>query len=873
MARQVPLAKTRNIGIIAHIDAGKTTVTERILFYTKKIYKIGEVHEGAATMDWMPQEQERGITITAAATTAFWGDHRINIIDTPGHVDFTVEVERSLRVLDGAVVVFDGVAGVEPQSETVWRQADRYGVPRFCFINKLDRTGADFWRGVDSIKDRLGANAVPIQIPIGREDQFQGVIDLVEMKAVYYRDDLGNQIDVVEIPAELKAEAEKHRHTMIEAVAEMDDELTHKYLEGEELTVAEIKHGLRLGTLTTRIIPVLTGSALKNKGVQKMLDAVIDFLPSPLDVPPMIGLDPRTGAEIIRTPDDKEPFSALAFKIAADPFVGKLAFFRVYSGTLKAGSYVMNPTKGKKERIGRILQMHANHREEIDEVYAGDIAAAVGLKDTFTGDTLTDPDHQIILESMTFPEPVIEVKIEPKTKADQDKLALALQRLAEEDPTFRVHTDPETSETLIAGMGELHLDVLVDRMIREFKVAANIGKPQVSYRETIRRAAEGNGRFVRQTGGKGQYGHAVIKLEPAEKGAGYEFIDKIVGGTIPREYIKPVDQGIRETLATGIYAGFPVVDVKVTLFDGSFHDVDSSEMAFKIAGSMAIKDAFAKADPAILEPIMKVEVLMPEEFMGDVIGDLNSRRGQIEGMESRGSTQVVRAFVPLAQMFGYVTDLRQHDARAARPPRWSSATTPRCRATWPRNSSRSPRSSRKPGAARWPRRSSSAPSRTSTSARSATSTTARRSLTAAITKYLALKGEAEYRAFDSIDNAPEERERGITIAIAHVEYETDARHYAHVDCPGHADYIKNMITGAAQMDGAILVVAATDGPMPQTREHILLARQVEVPYIVVFLNKVDMVDDAELLDLVELEVRELLSKYNFPGDDIPVVRG
>jgi elongation factor G len=663
VARQVPLARTRNIGIIAHIDAGKTTVTERILFYTKKIYKIGEVHEGAATMDWMPQEQERGITITAAATTAFWGDHRINIIDTPGHVDFTVEVERSLRVLDGAVVVFDGVAGVEPQSETVWRQADRYGVPRFCFINKLDRTGADFWRGVESIKDRLGANAVPIQIPIGHEDRFEGIVDLVEMKAYYYRDDQGTTFDVVDIPEGLKAEAEKHRHTMIEAVAEMDDELTHKYLEGEELTIPEIKRGLRLGTLTTRIIPVLTGSALRNKGVQKMLDAVVDYLPSPLDVPPMIGLDARTGAEVIRTPSDSEPFSALAFKIAADPFVGKLAFFRVYSGTLKAGSYVMNPTKGKKERIGRILQMHANHREEIDEVYAGDIAAAVGLKDTFTGDTLTDPDHQIILESMTFPEPVIEVKIEPKTKADQDKLAIALQRLAEEDPTFRVHTDPESSETLIAGMGELHLDVLVDRMIREFKVAANIGKPQVSYRETIRRAAEGNGRFVRQTGGKGQYGHAVIKLEPQEKGAGYEFVDKIVGGTIPREYIKPVDAGIREALATGIYAGFPVVDVKVTLFDGSYHDVDSSEMAFKIAGSMAIKDAFSKADPAILEPIMRVEVTMPEEFMGDVIGDLNSRRGQIEGMESRGGsvghkTQVVRAFVPLAQMFGYVTDLR-----------------------------------------------------------------------------------------------------------------------------------------------------------------------------------------------------------------------
>ncbi|HEY7935723.1 MAG TPA: elongation factor G [Candidatus Limnocylindrales bacterium] len=659
--RQVPLAKTRNIGIIAHIDAGKTTVTERILFYTKKIYKLGEVHEGAATMDWMPQEQERGITITAAATTAFWGDHRINIIDTPGHVDFTVEVERSLRVLDGAVVVFDGVAGVEPQSETVWRQADRYGVPRFCFINKLDRTGADFWHGVESIRERLGANAVPIQIPIGREDTFLGMIDLVEMKAVYYRDELGNQIDVEEIPAELRAEADKHHHAMIEAVADMDDELTHKYLEGIDFTVEEIKRGLRLGTLSTRLIPVLGGSALRNKGVQRMLDAVIDYLPSPLDVPPMIALDPKTGEELIRRPDDSEPFSALAFKIAADPFVGKLAFFRVYSGTLKAGSYVttVNAKKGvRRERIGRLLQMHANHREEIEEVYAGDIAAAVGLKDTFTGDTLADPDHQVILESMTFPEPVIEVKIEPKTKADQDKLTIALQRLAEEDPTFRVKTDPETAETLIAGMGELHLDVLVDRMIREFKVAANIGKPQVSYRETIRKAAEGNGRFVRQTGGKGQYGHAVIKIEPQEKGAGYEFVDKIVGGTIPREYIKSVDAGIREALETGIYAGFPVVDVKATLFDGSYHEVDSSEMAFKIAGSMAVKDAFHKASPAILEPIMRVEVTTSAEFMGDVIGDLNSRRGQVEAVDSRGATEIIRAFVPLSSMFGYVTDLR-----------------------------------------------------------------------------------------------------------------------------------------------------------------------------------------------------------------------
>ncbi len=658
MARQVPLARTRNIGIIAHIDAGKTTVTERILFYTKKIYKIGEVHEGAATMDWMPQEQERGITITAAATTCFWKDHRINIIDTPGHVDFTVEVERSLRVLDGAVVVFDGVAGVEPQSETVWRQADRYRVPRICFINKLDRTGADFWRCVDMIHDRLGANAVPIQLPIGSEDSFRGVIDLIRMEAIIYRDDLGSQIEVVDIPAELLDEARAHRERMIEAVAEVDDALTHKFLEGEELTEAEIVHGLRLGTLQYRIVPVLTGSALKNKGIQPMLDAVVAFLPSPLDVPPVIGEHPVTHAEVLRTPDDSEPFSALAFKIAADPFVGKLAFFRVYSGTLKAGSYVLNTTKGRKERIGRILQMHANHREEIDEVYAGDIAAAVGLKETFTGDTLTDPDHPVILESMTFPEPVIEVAIEPKTKADQDKLAIALQRLAEEDPTFRVHTDEESGQTRIAGMGELHLDVLVDRMVREFKVAANVGRPSVSYRETIRRPAEGNGRFVRQTGGKGQYGHAVIRLEPLPKGGGYEFVDKIVGGTIPREYIKAVEAGIRETLATGIYAGYPMVDVRATLFDGSYHEVDSSEMAFKIAGSMAVKDAVEKASPTILEPIMRVEVTMPEQFMGDVIGDLNSRRGQVEGMDSRGSTTVVRAFVPLAEMFGYATDLR-----------------------------------------------------------------------------------------------------------------------------------------------------------------------------------------------------------------------
>jgi elongation factor G len=658
MPRQVPLARTRNIGIIAHIDAGKTTVTERILFYTKKIYKIGEVHEGAATMDWMPQEQERGITITAAATTCYWNDHKINIIDTPGHVDFTVEVERSLRVLDGAVVVFDGVAGVEPQSETVWRQADKYSVPRICFINKLDRTGADFWRCVDMIVDRLGARPVPIQLPIGSEDRFEGVIDLIEMKAILYRDDLGSKIDIVEIPEALRADAEKHRERMIEVVAEADDTLTHKYLEGEALTTAEIRHGLRLGTLQNKFVPVLTGSALKNKGVQPMLDAVTEFLPSPLDVPPTIGLRPGTDQELVRTVDDKEPMSGLVFKIATDPFVGHLAFFRVYSGTLKAGSYALNSTKGKKERVARALEMHANHREEISEIYAGDIGAIVGLKDTYTGDTLCDPEHPILLENITFPEPVIEVKVEPRTKADQDKMGVALQRLAEEDPTFRVHTDPESGETLIAGMGELHLDVIVDRMVREFKVAANVGKPQVSYRETIRRTAEGNGLFKRQTGGKGQYGHVVLTAEPGEKGTGYEFVDKIVGGTIPREFMRAINMGIGDALKTGIYAGYPMVDVKVTVHDGSYHEVDSSEMAFKIAASMAIKDAVAKASPVVLEPMMRVEVTMPEQFMGDVIGDLNSRRGQLEGTDNRGTTTVVRAFVPLAEMFGYATDLR-----------------------------------------------------------------------------------------------------------------------------------------------------------------------------------------------------------------------
>jgi elongation factor G len=609
-------------------------------------------------MDWMPQEQERGITITAAATTCFWNDHKINIIDTPGHVDFTVEVERSLRVLDGAVVVFDGVAGVEPQSETVWRQADKYSVPRICFINKLDRTGADFWRCVDMIVDRLGARPVPIQLPIGSEDRFEGVIDLIEMKAIMYRDDLGSKIDIVEIPEALRADAEAWREKMIETVAESDDTLTHKYLEGEALTTAEIRHGLRLGTLQSKFVPVLTGSALKNKGVQPMLDAVTEFLPSPLDVPPTIGLKPGTDQELVRTPDDTEPLSGLVFKIATDPFVGHLAFFRVYSGTLKAGSYVLNSAKGKKERVGRALEMHANHREEISEIYAGDIGAIVGLKESYTGDTLCDPDKPILLETISFPDPVIEVKVEPKTKADQDKMGVALQRLAEEDPTFRVHTDQDSGETLIAGMGELHLDVIVDRMVREFKVAANVGRPQVSYRETIRRTAEGNGRFVRQTGGKGQYGHVILTAEPNEKGAGYEFVDKIVGGTIPREYMRAVNMGIAEALQTGIYAGYPMVDVKVTVHDGSYHEVDSSEMAFKIAASMAIKDAVEKASPAVLEPMMRVEVTMPEQFMGDVIGDLSARRGHLEGSESRGSTTVVRAAVPLAEMFGYATDLR-----------------------------------------------------------------------------------------------------------------------------------------------------------------------------------------------------------------------
>ena len=653
-----PLERTRNIGIIAHIDAGKTTVSERILFYTKKIYKIGEVHEGAATMDWMEQEQERGITITAAATTCFWADHRINLIDTPGHVDFTVEVERSLRVLDGAVVVFDGVAGVEPQSETVWRQADKYHVPRFCFVNKLDRTGADFWRVVDMIGDRLGANAVPLQIPIGVEDTFRGVVDLINMKAITYGNDLGDQVNVGDIPDELVAEAKAWHEKLVESLADLDDDIAHKYLEGEPIDADQLRRAIRAGTLAYKIVPVLCGSALKNKGVQPMLDAVIDFLPSPLDVPPVVGHDPRSEAEIALHPDPAAPFAALAFKIAADPFVGKLAFFRVYSGTLKTGSYVYNSTKGQKERIGRILQMHANSREEIEAVGAGDIAAAVGLKNTFTGDTLCEESKPIVLESITFPEPVIELAVEPKTKADQDKMAIALQRLAEEDPTFRVSTDEESSQTRIAGMGELHLEVLVDRMLREFKVQANVGRPQVSYREAIRKGVRAEARFVRQTGGKGQYGHAVLTLEPLERGSGFVFESKVVGGAVPREYWKAIEQGAREALQGGVVAGYPVIDIKATLIDGSYHEVDSSEMAFKIAGSMAAKDGVVKADPAILEPVMKVEVTTPEDFMGDVIGNLNSKRGQIDGIDERASSRVIRAHVPLAEMFGYATELR-----------------------------------------------------------------------------------------------------------------------------------------------------------------------------------------------------------------------
>ena len=658
MARLFTLAKTRNIGIMAHIDAGKTTTTERILFYTGVSHKIGEVHDGAATMDWMEQEQERGITITSAATTCTWNENRINIIDTPGHVDFTIEVERSLRVLDGAVAVFCSVGGVEPQSETVWRQADKYCVPRIAFINKMDRVGADFFRGVSMIRERLKANPVPIQLPVGSEENYRGVIDLVEMKEIIWLDEsMGAKYDTFEIASERLAEAVEYREKMIEEISSHDDELMEKYLSGVELSNDEIKNAIRKATIDIKICPVICGSAFKNKGVQNLLDAVIDYLPSPLDVPPIKGIDSK-GVEVERLASDEEPFSALAFKIMTDPFVGQLCFFRVYSGVLNAGSYVYNSTKDKKERIGRILKMHANKREEIKEVYAGDIAAAVGLKYTTTGDTLCLDDKPVILESIEFPEPVISIAIEPKTKADQEKLGISLSKLASEDPSFRVRTDEETGQTIISGMGELHLEIIVDRLMREFKVEANVGKPQVAYRETITKKVKVEGKFVRQSGGRGQYGHVWLEVEPQEPGKGYEFVDAIKGGVVPREYIPAVDKGIQEAMDTGVLAGFPVVDFKVSLVDGSYHEVDSSEMAFKIAGSMGFKEGCRKASPVLLEPIMSVEVVVPEDYMGDVIGDLNSRRGRIMGMEGRSGAQVVTAMVPLAQMFGYSTDVR-----------------------------------------------------------------------------------------------------------------------------------------------------------------------------------------------------------------------
>ncbi|MEV2422800.1 elongation factor G [Paenibacillus larvae] len=657
MKREFSLKDTRNIGIMAHIDAGKTTTTERILFYTGRTHKIGEVHEGAATMDWMEQEQERGITITSAATTAQWKNHRINIIDTPGHVDFTVEVERSLRVLDGAVGVFSAKEGVEPQSETVWRQADKYGVPRIAYVNKMDIIGADYLAVVESMHEKLGANAVAIQLPIGAENDFRGIIDLIEQKAYMYKDDLGKEMEIIDVPAEFADKVEELRMELIEKVAELDEDLTMKYLEGEEITVDELKKALRKGVCEVKIFPVVCGSSYRNKGVQLMLDAVIDYLPSPVDVPDIKG-QLEDGTETVRKSSDDEPFAALAFKIMTDPYVGKLTFFRVYSGILQSGSYVLNATKGKRERIGRILQMHANSRQEISEVFSGDIAAAVGLKDTGTGDTLCDEKNPVILESMNFPDPVIDIAVEPKTKADQDKLGVALAKLTEEDPTLRAKTNEETGQTILSGMGELHLDIIVDRLSREFKVDTNVGKPQVAYRETFRASAKVEGKFVRQSGGRGQYGHCWVEFEPLEPGTGFQFESKIVGGAIPREYIAPIQAGIEESMQNGVLAGYPVVDIKATVVDGSYHDVDSSEMAFKIAGSMALKAAKDKCQPVILEPMMKVEVTVPEEYMGDVMGDLNSRRGRIEGMDNRAGAQIIRAKVPLSEMFGYSTTLR-----------------------------------------------------------------------------------------------------------------------------------------------------------------------------------------------------------------------
>ena len=658
MGRQYPLERTRNIGIMAHIDAGKTTTTERILFYTGRVHRIGEVDEGSATMDWMVQEQERGITISSAATTCFWREHRINIIDTPGHVDFTVEVERSLRVLDGAVAIFCSVGGVEPQSETVWRQADKYHVPRIAYINKMDRIGADFFRSVESLKEKLGANPVCVHLPIGEEDRFCGVVDLIHNRAVIWVDDLGTQMKELPVPAEMRELAAAYREKLLEAVAEADEELMLKYLEGEELTPEEIKRGLRKGTLATKITPVLCGSSYKNRGVQLLLDAIVDFLPSPTDIPAVRGINPATGREDRRVARDDEPFSALAFKIMVDPYVGKLTFFRVYSGRLASGSYVYNSTKNRRERVGRLVLMHANHREEVDAVFAGDIAAAIGLKFATTGDTLCDEEHPILLESMDFPEPVISVAIEPKTKADQDKMGIALQRLAEEDPTFRVHFDQETGQTIISGMGELHLEIIVDRLLREFKVGANVGRPQVAYKESLRKPARAEGKFIRQTGGRGQYGHVVLEVEPRERGAGFEFVNKIVGGVVPKEYIPAVEAGVREAMENGVLYGYPVVDVRVTLVDGSYHPVDSSEMAFKVAGSLAFKKAAGHAEPQLLEPVMRVEVVVPDDYMGDVIADLNGRRGHIDAMEMQGKMRVIRSRVPLAEMFGYATELR-----------------------------------------------------------------------------------------------------------------------------------------------------------------------------------------------------------------------
>ena len=658
MAREFSLEKTRNIGIMAHVDAGKTTTTERILYYTGKIHKIGETHEGASQMDWMEQEQERGITITSAATTAQWNNHRVNIIDTPGHVDFTIEVQRSLRVLDGAVTVLDSQSGVEPQTETVWRQATEYGVPRIVFANKMDKIGADFLYSVSTLHDRLQANAHPIQLPIGSEDDFRGIIDLIKMKAEIYTNDLGTDILEEDIPAEYLDQAQEYREKLVEAVAETDEELMMAYLEGEEIDVPTLKAAIRKATVAADFYPVFCGSAFKNKGVQLMLDGVIDYLPSPLDVPAIKGIDPDTGAEVERHANDEEPFSALAFKVMTDPFVGRLTFFRVYSGTLQSGSYVQNATKGKRERVGRILQMHANHRQEIPEVFSGDIAAAVGLKDTTTGDTLCDEKNEVILESMEFPDPVIEVAIEPKSKADQDKMGVALQKLAEEDPTFRAYTNQETGETVIAGMGELHLDIIVDRMRREFKVEANVGAPQVSYRETFRASTQAEGKFVRQSGGKGQYGHVWIEFAPNEEGAGFEFENAIVGGVVPREYIPAVEAGLKDAMENGVLAGYPLVDIKAKLYDGSYHDVDSSETAFKVAASMALKAAAKKAQPAILEPMMAVEITVPEEYFGDVMGHVNARRGRVEGSEVRGNAQIVKGMIPLSEMFGYATTLR-----------------------------------------------------------------------------------------------------------------------------------------------------------------------------------------------------------------------